>query len=307
MKVLITGAAGFLGRHFLAHHRLLDDTVWAFDDMSASHAEWSEGIIREDAAVAFAELWDERFDLAYHFAAPVGGREMIEGDPMYNARSLELDSAFFRWAIGHTEVAVYPSSSAVYGAILQRKDAGQLHEGRFNAADPSWLAPDELYGFTKLAGEMLAWKATRYGLNTLCIRPFSGYGEGQPDSYPVTAICQRAIAREDPLVIWGSGQQKRDLIHVSDIVGATTSRLRAPLTGYETMNIGRGIGITFESVAAMAASIIGYHPKIVTDESKPEGVINRRADPTRMSYFHEPAINLRSGLERVIRWLEATS
>ena len=80
---------------------------------------------------------------------------------------------------------VYPSSSAVYGVNFQTNDATFMHEGLFNAASPSWFAPDEMYGFTKLVGEFLAWKAAPYGLSTLCLRHFSGYGEEQSLEYPV--------------------------------------------------------------------------------------------------------------------------
>lgn len=309
MKVLITGAAGFLGRWFMEHHLAAGDKVLGVDDMSAKHALWADGhMIQEDAGVYFARGADTYFDRAYHFAAPVGGRLKIEGDPLFNADALRLDAAFFRWAIGCAKMAVYPSSSAVYGTQLQRRGTNQqLHEGMFHPSQPTWMAPDELYGLTKLVGETLAWKASQYGLTTLCIRPFSGYGEGQPEDYPITAICRRAIAREDPLIVWGSGQQKRDFVHASDIVGAVDARLKGIAVGYNTMNIGTGRGTNFIDIAKAAAKIVGYEPEIVTDPTKPEGVGNRRSDTARSAFYYEPKVVLWDGLTRVINWLEATS
>lgn len=305
MRVLITGAAGFLGRHFLAHHLAEGDSITVVDDLSSAGAYWLDGdYVRRpyDFGAFVREDWG-RFDRAYHFAAPVGGRLKIEGDPLYNADSLRLDQAFFRWARQFADVAVYPSSSAVYGVDFQRDSGMPLAEAMFNPADPSWPAPDELYGFTKLAGEVLAYKTQHYGLPTLVLRPFSGYGEGQSDEYPVTAICKRALAREEPLVVWGSGHQQRDFIHVSDIVGATLAILDSGVRGYVPVNLGSGVPISFVEVARVAASIVGYSPEIVTDPSKPEGVHARFADIRRMGRFYQPTVSLHAGLTRVIEHL----
>jgi nucleoside-diphosphate-sugar epimerase len=240
------------------------------------------------------------YDIAYHFAAPVGGRVKIEGDPLFNADSLRLDSLFFRWAVKRVKLAVYPSSSAVYGVELQERGSGPLFEEQFHPANLKWYAPDEMYGFTKLAGEVLAWKSAAYGLNALCIRPFSGYGEGQSLEYPVPSICQRALERQDPLTIWGSGSQTRDFVHVDDVVGATLARIEAGISGYQPMNIGSGHPITFMTIASIASDIVGYTPEIVVDTTKPEGVKSRYAKTTRMRLFYKPTVTLKDGLARVL-------
>ena len=306
MKVLITGAAGFLGQHFYRYHRLRGDLVLACDDMSnVSLGADLDGIDELDAEDYFGAMSNEQFDLAYHFAAPVGGRLKIEGDPLFNADSLRLDSAFFRWAITHTTTAVYPSSSAVYGIKYQGETKGiALGEGLFHPADIDWPAPDEMYGFTKMAGEIMASKAARYGLNTLCIRPFSGYGEGQSLQYPVPSICLRALNEEDPLTVWGSGTQARDFIHVSDLVAGTVAAVQRGIFGYESLNLGSGVPTSFVAVARLAASIVGYSPMIDTDGSKPQGVANRYAEVTRMRKTYKPTVTLKDGLSRVLEDLK---
>jgi GDP-L-fucose synthase len=157
-RVLITGAAGFLGSHFVRYHLAQGDEIVGVDDLSGIGAEWTEGeyVRREQDAFHYLERCSEEFDLAYHFAAPVGGRVRIEGDPLYNARSLALDAAFFRWAIDRTSTAVYPSSSAVYGTYLQRGEGMALPEKALDLRRDQWGRPDEMYGFTKMAGEVLA-------------------------------------------------------------------------------------------------------------------------------------------------------
>jgi len=307
VKVLISGGAGFLGRQFLIHHLEHRDDITAIDNLSSAGSYWLPNRNYDRQTQDVRDLFrssDDEWDLAYHFAAPVGGRLKIEGDPLYNAGSLELDSMFFRWAVGHVKTAVYPSSSAVYGVDYQGASAGALHEGLFYPTADGWARPDEMYGFTKMAGEVLAAKAAGYGLNTLCIRPFSGYGTGQSMDYPVPSICQRALNREDPLVIWGSGSQTRDFIHVSDIVGATAALLKRGIVGYEAINLGSGVATSFVEIASRAAEIIGYHPAIETDESKPEGVSTRFSDPARMFAVYQPKVSLRSGLAEVISSLK---
>jgi nucleoside-diphosphate-sugar epimerase len=299
--ILITGASGFLGSHFL------DWFIRNEEDFDL----WPMDIKPHPAGLPYdlqdMELWLEDFDIdvdiAIHMAAPVGGREKIEGDPLYNADSLRLDSVFFRWAVKHAKTVIYPSSSAVYGVQLQGNDAHSLHEGMFSAKNPTWLAPDEMYGFTKLAGERLAWAAAKYGLNTLVVRPFSGYGEGQSFEYPVPSIARRALHREDPLEVWGPGTQKRDFIHVTDLISATMARLEHPVDGYEVMNIGSGHATSFNDIARICSEIVGYEPEIKNLVDKPMGVLNRFSDTGRMNRYYQPKVSLREGLERVITFI----
>ena len=304
--VLVTGAAGFLGRWFVREHLRRGDWVVGVDNLSNPHSFWPDELpirsrFQENVAGWFERIPDvPRWDLIYHFAAPVGGRAKIEGDPLFNAESLQLDTAFFRWAIHRAGIAIYPSSSAVYGASLQVGNGRRLSEEMFCPDQDFWPAPDEMYGTTKLVGEYLAWKSERYGLNTLCIRPFSGYGEGQSAEYPVPSILKRAKNREDPITIWGTGEQRRDFIHVSDVVGATLARLDDGIRGYQTMNIASGKATSFHEVARMASEIVGYKPQFHEDVSKPSGVSSRYGSIARMSRYYTPKVGLREGLTRVL-------
>lgn len=302
MKVLVTGSSGFLGSWFLDYFvRQNGVDVWGVDLLPHPTGLPMD---QQDMEAWLADF-DEDVDLAFHFASPVGGRMKIEYDPMYNADALRLDSVFFRWAVKHAKLAVYPSSSAIYPTSLQTSQQPMLlNEAFVSPQNPNWSAPDELYGFSKLAGEMLAWKAAqKHGLSTLCIRPFSGYGPGQTLDYPVPSILTRAINREDPITIWGGGQT-RDFVYVTDIVKATMARIDAGVHGYEVMNIASGVGVTFETIARMAADHIGYAPEIVADPSKPVGVMHRRGDNQRMIRFHRPEVPLIDGIRLALDALQ---
>lgn len=299
MRVLITGAAGFLGRHFYAFHAERGDDIVAIDDLSNAEAP-DFGCAVMDAGAYFGRE-DSHFDRAYHLAAPVGGRVKIDGDPLFNADSLRLDSLFFRWAVRNVDVAIYPSSSAVYPTMFQTADNFYpLREDMVDPSQSSYGAPDQMYGFTKLAGEYLAWKAAAYGLNTLCIRPFSGYGEGQSLDYPVPSLVQRALRGDDPIVVWGPGTQTRDFIHVEDLVRGTMARLESGVRGYSVLNLGWGIPLSFINIAIVAADLVGYTPQILPQPDKPVGVMHRFCDPTELLRYYRPAIDISDGLQRVL-------
>jgi nucleoside-diphosphate-sugar epimerase len=322
-SVLITGAAGFLGRHFVREHLRLGHFVLGIDDLSNKNSEWPEELPELQRRQERAQHWLQRaivnledprnqigltnWDIAYHFAAPVGGREKIENDPLFNSASLGIDQLFFRWAVNRVGIAVYPSSSAVYGVTYQEGQGVPLKEGMFQPDSHRWEAPDEMYGFTKLAGEVLASKSAKYGLNTLCIRPFSGYGPGQSLEYPIPSILNRAARREDPLVVWGTGEQSRDFVHVNDIVGATLARLNAGIHGYQTMNIGSGERVRFRQIAWAAGAIVGYQPTIQPDLSKPAGVNSRYADTTEMSRYYTRTVMLKDGLTNLLEGMASAS
>lgn len=305
MKILITGAAGFLGRHFMAQHLDMGDDVIGIDNYQSPYAIPNDDVEKVDFLSYIDTEPAGQFDRVYHFAAMVGGREKIEQDPLYNASSLQLDTALFRWAVrSKPGLVIYPSSSAVYGVRHQTGDVPRrLAEGLFVPSDPLWDQPDSMYGFTKMAGEVLAYHAAGYGLKTLCIRPFSGYGADQSPEYPMRAIADRVIQREDPLLVWGSGSQVRDWVHVSDVVKATVSRAQAFESedeGYDAMNIGTGKGYTFSDIARSMANIAGYRPDFGCITSKPEGVMYRVADTAKMGDHWEPRVTLDQGLREML-------
>lgn len=295
MRVLITGASGFLGSWFLDHFiRTGVADIWSVD--IAPHPT-SIPIDHVDLEEWLADF-DQQVDIALHFAAPVGGRMKIELDPMYNADAFRLDSVFFRWAVKHAKLAVYPSSSAVYPVGLQHSARSpMLREHLVQPWVNAWHRPDELYGVSKLAGECMALQAAdRYGLNVLAVRPFSGYGPGQSLDYPVPSILQRVAEHQDPLTVWGPGTQVRDFVYVTDIVEATMARIAAGVQGYQTMNIASGVGTSFNEIANLAAEIEGYHTTIVNDVARPAGVFRRIGDPTVMEQFYKLKVPLSQGL-----------
>lgn len=310
-RVLITGAAGFVGRHLTT--RLLDMGVHVtmIDNLSTGlpPMQW---LPVPEPPMTFHEM-DVRdyfreagaygnFDTVFHCAAVVGGRLKIDGDPIAVAADLAIDAELFQWAVRQRKEPkiVYFSSSAAYPIAYQREAGTFLTETMIDFHKSKLGMPDMTYGWAKLTGEFLAQHAAkRYDLDVVCYRPFSGYGSDQDLTYPFPAIIKRVLNGENPITIWGSGKQQRDFIHIEDCVSCVLATMDKLSPG-EALNIGTGIPTSFLELAALAVKVCGRSATIKNDPSKPEGVFSRVADPWKMNQWFKPAISLEQGVLRAL-------
>lgn len=242
-----------------------------------------------------------RFSDVFHFAAIVGGRLKIDGDPMMVALDLSIDAEFFYWITHHQPARVlYPSSSAAYPVSKQTEDnTVQLQESDIDFNNMG--QPDMTYGWTKLTGEYLAHIAAKhYGVHITCIRPFSGYGEDQDLSYPIPAIARRAALKEDPFEVWGSGYQGRDFVHIDDVLDCTLEAMNQISDG-TAINIGLGKLTTFREIIALFCEFADYAPEIKPLLDKPVGVFSRYCsmDFVQTKLNWKAKISMREGLRRV--------
>ena len=290
MKILITGNAGFVGRHFVKKFQDEGHEVVGIDIVNTLPVD-ARDFFRND---------NTHFDKVIHLAAVVGGRKMIEGSPLALAVDLSIDAEMFGWAMRTRPGCItYFSSSAAYPVDLQTKGSThQLHESDIDLFAIG--TPDLSYGWAKLTGEMLATHARKQGLDVHVFRPFSGYGSDQALDYPFPSFINRGVHKDDPFQIWGDGNQVRDFIHIDDIVEASLAGCAA---GIEVANLGTGIATSFNDLAKMVAEVAGYKPTIEHLPSEPVGVQYRVADPTHMKTFYEPKISLLEGIERAFAGL----
>ncbi len=334
---LITGGCGFVGRNFVKRiHSTTTDTILFIDDLSVgTHpSTWlPEGtpsrlengleyfgedermiFLKQDARYFIRQMLDDQqyihktygldvpsFADVFHFAAIVGGRAKIDGDPMMVALDLSIDAEFFLWVCRQKpERVLYPSSSAAYPVDLQTEsDAIALSESDIDFTRMG--QPDMTYGWSKLTGEYLAHIASKYyDLSVTCIRPFSGYGEDQDLSYPVPAIARRAALKENPFEVWGTGKQGRDFVHIDDVIDCTLLAMEH-ITDGSAINIGSGKLTSFLEIIEVFTSFAGYKPTIKTLLDKPVGVHARYGN---MDYVSErlgwkPQISIEEGMRRV--------
>lgn len=288
MRVLLTGSAGFVGRHL---RRAMEGRGWDVLGVDLRNGGCD--------ALDFFRQADTRYDLAIHCAAVVGGRASIDGSPLGVGTNLALDAWYMRWLVRTgTPRAVYFSSSAAYPVELQQPGpVRRLVEGDIDLDNPR--PPDATYGLAKLVGENLARYAEAEGCRILIPRPFSGYGADQDDCYPFPAFIGRAARREDPFEIWGDGGSTRDWIHIDDIVGAVLAGLDQDITG--PVNLGWGVPVSFDDLASLAAAAAGYRPGRKYLPGAPQGVHHRVCDPSRMLGFYQPAVTLEEGIRRALK------
>lgn len=288
MKILITGDAGFVGGYFkkaLVGHEIVGVDI-------------EDGL---DARKFFAND-DTYFDLVVHLAAIVGGRATIEGAPLSVAVDLAIDAELFQWAL-RTKPGkiIYYSSSAAYPIEYQELEQKiRLSEEHIDLSKIK--SPDYTYGWAKLTGEMLAGYAEKEGLRVHVFRPFSGFGEDQSLDYPFPSFIKRGMQKADPFIIWGTGNQTRDFIHMEDVVAATLEAVKQDIQG--PVNLGLGRATSFNQLAEMVTEQCGYSPSIEHQIGAPEGVQYRVSNPSKMLSFYKPKISLEEGISRAIKYLQ---
>lgn len=334
---IVSGACGFVGRHTVKQLlKRTTDNIIMIDDLSVgTHPstwlpEFSSKKLKDVEIIGKEErlfYWQTDFRKflrkiqensnwlmdeyglnveigdAFHFAAIVGGRAKIEGDPMAVALDLSIDAEFFNWiAKAKPHRVLYPSSSAAYPISMQTENENAaLKESDINIDGYTFGMPDLTYGWTKMTGEFLAKIAARhYGIPIVCIRPFSGYGEDQDLSYPVPAIARRAAKKEDPFEVWGSGKQGRDFVHIDDIMDCMFLAMDKISDG-TAINIGSGKLTSFLDLIKLFSRFAEYTPIIKPLLDKPVGVHSRYCD---MNFVKErlgwlPKISLEDGMKRV--------
>ena len=338
-KILVTGGCGFVGRHLVRRLLAKGHEVWIVDDLSTGlhPASWlndpaqpdgHQGIstfthgrgcvkfIREDLAVFLLRQLgiidgSERvqlppFDYVFALASIVGGRSKIDGDPLGVGVDLAIDALFFQWLARNRDKigrVLYASSSAAYPINLQAASGHiALSEEMIDFGSGKLGQPDMTYGWSKLTGEYLSHlAASRYGISIACVRPFSGYGEDQDLSYPVPAIAFRVARGDDPVTVWGTGEQGRDFVHIEDCVTAMILAVQRIQDG-SGVNIGTGRLTTFFEVATLFGALDGRKPTVKPQLDKPVGVQSRYCDPSRMEQVLQwkPSISLEEGFRRVL-------
>lgn len=268
MKALVTGSAGFVGRHMTAELRRRGADVTAVDIVPAEYG-WQSDML------TWLHGDHTRYDLVVHAAARSPHRAAIDLDPGMHPYNVMLDAALFDWAIKTRQYRVlYLSSCAALDG------------------------PVDDYAATKLTGERLAANVRAAGVDVTVVRPYSGYGEDQSKDFPFRAIVERARRREDPFEIWGDGGQVRDWIHIDDVVAGALAVAESGTE--EPVSLCTGAGVSMQQLADMACARVGYRPWFLLRDDKPAGVAYRVGDPTMLRRYYRPEVDLAEGVRRAL-------
>jgi nucleoside-diphosphate-sugar epimerase len=307
-RILVTGAAGFIGSHLCeellrrGHHVRGLDSFTTFYDPRRKLANLVRCSANQRFELVTGDLLDnvlcealEGVDAVAHLAGEPGVTSSwgssfdryVRRNVLATQRLLEAVS------VGGVQRLVYASSSSVYGTGCHALRA----QGEPRPASP--------YGVSKLAAETLvgAYAETR-GVPAVSLRYFSVYGPRQrPDMAAHRFI--DALVHDRPLTLFGDGGQVRDFTYVDDVVDATVRALFADLPPAAVFDIASGRPVSVATLIKHLEQLVGAPSAgLHRSEERPgdvprtEGVL----DATREHLGWSPTTGLRTGLRRQVQW-----
>ena len=262
MKVVVTGAAGFVGSHLsealvAAGHEVVGiDSFTDYYARAAKEANLAElsphpafTLVEADLRTAELEPLLEGADAVINEAATPG--LLLSWDDFERYQSCNLSAvkrlvdAAIATGVGHF---VQASTSSVYGAEA-------------TGPETTPTLPVSPYGVTKLAAEhLLRAHSETYGLPLTILRYFSIYGPRQRPDMAYRIFCERML-RGEPLTVYGDGAQSRSNTYISDCVDATLAALKSPADG-SIFNVGGGREVKLLEAIEILAAALGVEPKV---------------------------------------------
>lgn len=253
-----------------------------------------------------------RPDVILVAAAKVGGiaaNAAYPADFLYINTLIAMNIMKAAASIG-VEKLLWMGSSCIYP-----KFAAQPIEERALLTGP--LEPtNEAYAVAKIAALKLAQVyAAQYGLRSISVMPTNLYGQNDnfdPDgSHVIPAMLRKMDEAKssgaDTVVVWGTGNPLREFMHVDDLADACcflmTRHTHLPLT-----NVGSGQEISIRDLAYLVSEVVGYHGRIVFDDSRPDGAPRKLLNCSRLNDLGwKPRVDLRSGINDLyMRWRSLT-
>jgi nucleoside-diphosphate-sugar epimerase len=308
MNALVTGAAGFIGSHL--SEGLLDAgaTVIGVDCFTDYYARplkeanlatvlWRPGFTFVEAALQDTDLKALVTDVThvFHVAGQAGVRKSWGRHfDVYTRDNVEATQRLLEaLAGGPIQKYVYSSSSSVYGDNVP-----------LPVREDTYLQPLSPYGVSKLAAEHLGhlyW--ANYGVPVVSLRYFTVYGPRQRPDMAFQRFLT-AVRQDDPLTIYGDGEQTRDFTFVSDIVSANVAAAERGIPG-RVYNVAGGSRVTLNHALDLIGRVTGKAVTIHREPEKKGDMRHTYADISlaRRDLNFTPRVSLESGLEQQYRWL----
>jgi nucleoside-diphosphate-sugar epimerase len=310
-RILVTGAAGFIGSHL--SERLLErgESVLGIDcftdaydpDLKRRNLTGLRGhsgfeLLETDLRTCELEPILDRVDAVFHQAAQAGVRSSWGSSfTEYSTINIEATQRLLQACRGRERRLrrfVYASSSSVYG------DAP-----RYPTSELDPTLPISPYGVTKLAGELLVrLYAVHYGLPATSLRYFTVYGPRQRPDMGFHRFL-KAIHQEEEVPIYGDGEQTRDFTFVADAVDANLAALAHGGEPGEVYNIGGEERVSVNGVLQILGEITGRRVRISRLPASAGDARHTGADTARarQALGYRPGVRLREGLTEMNAWM----
>ncbi len=302
-RVIVTGALGFIGYHTCIYLASKGYDVVGIDNASRGKIERIKMLEQRNIAVEIADIrdydhldkvfYEYQPDAIVHAAALISVDESFEKPLLYEDVNSKGTITLILIANKYgLRKFVYISSAAVYGNPV-----------KLPIDEDHPLNPLSPYGVSKLSGEFYTKTLFEGKENAITLRLFNVYGPGQNPEYAgvISRFLER-LSRDEPPVIYGSGEQTRDFIHVEDVACAIEKALEKNLRGYMVFNIGTGKKITIRELAELMIRLYGSSLEPVYGPPRKGDIMHSYADISKVRQIlgWEPKISLEEGLKRLI-------
>lgn len=326
MKILITGAAGFLGFHLSRNllNAYKDAEFFLIDNLQRGKMDSEMEQLLDNPRVKFIQLdltdlesykqLGGNYDHVYHLAA-VNGTNLFYEIPQevlrVNTLSLIYMLEWFRKENSAGKFCFTSSNEAYAGGLIAfdrlpiptPENVPLVIEDTYN---PRWS-----YGGSKLIGELFVINyAQKYNFNAVIVRPHNLYGPRAGYEHVVPQFCTRIIEQVDPFPVYGDSDT-RTFCYIEDAVRAMRLLMESKKTNsrpIETVNIGDYQEITMGDLLKKMFTVVGWQPNKIEVKDGVKGSVSRRLaniDKLQSLVDWKPEVSLEDGLKMTFDWYKA--
>ena len=310
-KIVITGGAGFIGSHIAenlaknGHEIVIVDNLDPYYSVDLKKRNLDIVLNSGDATfinadvtnlVRMKEIIDSTVDYVYHEAAQAGVRISVEDPFKPNDVNVRGTLSILKASLdAGVKKVINASSSSVYGKVKYLP---------FDEQHPT--EPVSPYGVSKLAAEHYCRVFYEvYGLPTTSLRYFTVYGPRMRPDLAISIFTRKMLANE-PITVFGDGEQTRDFTYIEDVAEANKRLLNNKVTDGKVLNIGGGNRISVNDLIENLRVITDSSSEVKHTDAQKGDAENTLSD-VKFAYElfgYKPKVGIQNGLEKYVMWIK---